>query len=176
MRGDIAWPDKASKKIMAKSPNATGDIKFIRDLAELLSDTNLSEVEVEKEGLRVRVARQLSAAPLVHAAPIVQHVAAPVTSAAPQESAPAAAAPAAAPNHANAVKSPMVGTVYVSPEPGADPFVKVGDKVKEGQTILIVEAMKVMNPISAPRAGTVKSILVSDSDPIEFDQPLMIIE
>ncbi len=154
---------------MAKSTKSNDESKFIREMAELLSETNLSEIEVEREGLRVRVARQLVAAP---AAIAVAPAAAPAAPAA----APAEAPVANAANHAGAVKSPMVGTVYLSPEPEAAPFVNVGDQVKEGQTILIIEAMKVMNPISAPKGGTVKEILVSDSEPIEFDQPLLIIE
>ncbi|MCK5574432.1 MAG: acetyl-CoA carboxylase, biotin carboxyl carrier protein, partial [Sphingomonadales bacterium] len=124
---------------MAKSTKSNDESKFIREMAELLSETNLSEIEVEREGLRVRVARQLVAAP---AAIAVAPAAAPAAPAA----APAEAPVANAANHAGAVKSPMVGTVYLSPEPEAAPFVNVGDQVKEGQTILIIEAMKVMNP------------------------------
>jgi acetyl-CoA carboxylase biotin carboxyl carrier protein len=150
------------------------DTKLVRKLAGILTDTGLTEIEVERGGLRVRVARQTSQA--VYAAP----AAAPAPVAAATASTPAAGAPpaatAAAPARGEQVKSPMVGTVYLSPQPGADPFIKVGDKVAAGQTLLIVEAMKTMNPIPAPRAGTVLEILVSDSDPVEFGEPLVVLE
>jgi acetyl-CoA carboxylase biotin carboxyl carrier protein len=142
------------------------DTKLVRELAELLNDTGLSEIEVEDGDRKIKVARTINAV-----------AAAPVTVAAP--AAPAAAAPteAAAPAvPANAVKSPMVGTAYLAPEPGAAPFVSVGDKVAAGDTLLIVEAMKVMNPITAANGGTVKSIFVESGQPVEFDQPLMVIE
>ncbi len=153
------------------------DIAFIRQLAELLRETDLSEIEVEREfgeddTLKVRVSR--------HSAPI--HVPAPapvhhVAAAAPVAAAPAVAAPSSDPaDHPGAVPSPMVGTVYLQPEPGAPSFVKVGDPVAEGQTLLIIEAMKTMNQIPSPRAGTVKRILVEDGTPVEFGAPLMIIE
>ena len=143
------------------------DTKLVRELAELLNDTGLSEIEVEDGDRKIKVCRNIQA---VAAAPVA--VAAPVAPAAPVPT--ADAAPAAAP--ANAVKSPMVGTAYLTPEPGAAPFVSVGDKVSAGTTLLIVEAMKVMNPITAPNGGTVKSILVESGQPVEFDQPLMVIE
>lgn len=151
---------------MAKS---TSTKSLIRDLALLLDETNISEIEIEEDGLRIRVARnagggQYIQAPIAQAAPV-----APIAPAAVEE----ALKPA---NNANAVKSPMVGTVYLSPEPGAPQFVNVGDKVKAGQTLVIIEAMKVMNPITAPTAGTVKEFLVRDAEPIEFDQPIIIIE
>jgi acetyl-CoA carboxylase biotin carboxyl carrier protein len=149
------------------------DIAFIRQLAELLRETDLSEIEVEREfgkedTLKVRVGRH--SAPIAAPAPApVHHVAA----AAPALAAPASSDPA---EHPGAVPSPMVGTVYLQPEPGSAPFVKVGDPVAEGQTLLIVEAMKTMNQIPSPRAGTVKRILVEDGTPVEFGAPLMIIE
>lgn len=143
------------------------DTKLVRELAELLNDTGLSEIEVEDGDRKIKVCRNIQA---VAAAPVA--VAAPVAPAAPVPT--ADTAPAAAP--ANAVKSPMVGTAYLTPEPGAAPFVSVGDKVSAGDTLLIVEAMKVMNPITAPNGGTVKSILVESGQPVEFDQPLMVIE
>lgn len=146
------------------------DIELVRELAELLSETGLSEIEVEDGDRKLRVARQLQAAS--YAAPAPQIAAAPAT--APSDAAPAA--PANGPDLANAVPSPMVGTVYLAPEPGASNFVSVGDSVKEGQTILIIEAMKVMNPITAPRAGTVRQILVDNAQPVEFDQPLVVID
>jgi acetyl-CoA carboxylase biotin carboxyl carrier protein len=145
------------------------DTKLVRELAELLNDTGLSEIEVEDGDRKIKVSRQMTA---VAAAPVAMAAPAPVA-------APAAApapAPAEAAVPANAVKSPMVGTAYLSPEPGAAPFAAVGDKVSAGDTLLIVEAMKVMNPIVAPNGGTVKSVLVESGQPVEFDQPLMVIE
>jgi acetyl-CoA carboxylase biotin carboxyl carrier protein len=146
------------------------DKRLIRDLADILNQTNLTEIEVEQDELRIRVSRAVTAAPAVH------HVA----MAAPAVAAPApAAAPAAAASKAdskNAVTSPMVGTAYRSPSPGADPFVEIGANVKEGQTVLIIEAMKTMNQIAAPRSGTVTAILVDSGDPVEFGQPLIVIE
>lgn len=143
------------------------DTKLVRELAELLNDTGLSEIEVEDGDRKIKVARTINA---VAAAPVA--VAAPAAAAAP--AAPAEAAAPVVP--ANAVKSPMVGTAYLTPEPGAPAFVSVGDKVSAGDTLLIVEAMKVMNPITAPNGGTVKAIFVESGQPVEFDQPLMVIE
>ncbi|MBY8825842.1 acetyl-CoA carboxylase biotin carboxyl carrier protein [Sphingomonas colocasiae] len=144
------------------------DAGLVRQLAELLDETKLTEIEVQDGDRRIRVARTVT----VSAAPVAA-VAAGVPSAAP--AAAADAAPAAA-DHANAIKSPMVGTAYLSPEPGAAQFVAVGATVKAGDTLLIVEAMKVMNPITAPAAGTVKAILVGNGQPVEFDQPLIVVE
>lgn len=141
------------------------DPAFVRALAELLDDTGLSEIEVEDGERKIRVARTLSAAPVAYA---------PAPVAAPAAAAPAAAAPAAD-NFADAVKSPMVGTVYLSPEPGTPNFASVGSAVKAGDTILIIEAMKVMNPIVAPASGTLKAVHVENSQPVEFDQPLFTI-
>ena len=145
------------------------DQQLIRDLAGILNDTNLTEIEVELDDLKVRVSRQ---APAVHA------VAAPAPTYAAPLPVPGAAAPAAAPVEAskNAVPSPMVGTAYLAASPDAKPFVEVGQAVKEGQTLLIIEAMKTMNQIPSPRAGTVTSILVEDSQPVEYGMPLVIIE
>lgn len=147
------------------------DSKLVRELADMLGETGLTEIEVEDGERKIRVSRGGGvAAPMaapVAAAPLAAPAAAP---------APAAAAEApAADDHADALKSPMVGTAYLAPEPGADNFIKVGDSVKEGDTLLIVEAMKVMNPIPSTKSGTVKAILVEDSQPIEFDQPLVVI-
>ncbi len=142
------------------------DKELIRDLADLLDETNLTEIEVEEGDRRIRVAR--GGGHVVHA-----------QSPLPAPAAPAIVATAdASPAHdlANVVKSPMVGTVYTAAEPGAAAFVGIGDNVREGETILIVEAMKVMNPIPAPKSGKVKEILVADAQPIEFGEPLMIIE
>ena len=146
------------------------DQQLIRDLAGILNDTNLTEIEVELDDLKVRVSRQ---APAVHA------IAAPApTYAAPLPAVPGAAAPAAAPVEAskNAVPSPMVGTAYLAASPDAKPFVEVGQAVKEGQTLLIIEAMKTMNQIPSPRSGTVTSILVEDAQPVEYGMPLVVIE
>jgi acetyl-CoA carboxylase biotin carboxyl carrier protein len=140
------------------------DAEAIRELAHLLTETGLTEIEIEQGGQRVRVARM--------GAPAAAHaVAAPVAA-----SASPAADTAKKDGHAvGAVTSPMVGTVYISPEPGKPPFVKVGDRVKEGDTLLIVEAMKTMNPILAPRGGTIGEICIHDSQPVEFGQPLVIL-
>ncbi|WP_165187330.1 acetyl-CoA carboxylase biotin carboxyl carrier protein [Caulobacter soli] len=153
------------------------DARLVRKLADILKDTGLSEIEVEHAGLKIRVARELTvaAAPTQYVqAPAAQAYApAPALAAAPAAE---AAAPAPAVHAGEAVKSPMVGTVYLSPQPGADAFIKVGDTVTAGQTLLIVEAMKTMNPISAPKAGKVVEILVADAQPVEFGEPLVIVE
>ena len=149
------------------------DKDMIRDLAELLAEVDLTEIEVEQEDLRIRVSRnatQSSTAVVnVPAAPAPQAAPAPVA-------APAPAAESESTTPANAITSPMVGTVYLSPEPGAAAFIKVGDSVSKGQTLLIVEAMKTMNPISAPEAGTIKEILVENEQPVEFGEGLVVIE
>ncbi|QIQ88161.1 MAG: acetyl-CoA carboxylase biotin carboxyl carrier protein [Erythrobacter sp.] len=145
------------------------DTALVRELAELLSETGLTEIEVEDDDRKIRVAR--SAAPVAaayQAAPAAPAAPAP----APSAPAPQAEAPA---DTADAVTSPMVGTAYLAPEPGAANFVKPGDKVSEGDTLLIVEAMKVMNPIPADRSGTVKAVLVDNAQPVEFGQPLVVI-
>tara|TARA_B100001939_G_scaffold201813_1_gene173427 strand:- start:23197 stop:23655 length:459 start_codon:yes stop_codon:yes gene_type:complete len=146
------------------------DQELIRDLAALLNETDLTEIEVEDGERKIRVARTATA----------------VAAAAPVAPAPVAAAPAAPTaessagsdlsSHPGAVTSPMVGTVYVAPEPGADPYIKVGDRVNSGDTLLIVEAMKVMNHIHAPKSGTVMQILVENGQPVEYGEPLVIIE
>jgi acetyl-CoA carboxylase biotin carboxyl carrier protein len=155
-------------KAKSASAKPTDERELIRELAALLDSTNLTEIEVEREGLRVRVARNvtMTAAPMMAAAP-AQAYAAPG----------AAAAPAAdISKHPGIVPSPMVGTAYMASEPGARPFVDVGAKVAAGDTLLIIEAMKTMNQIPAPRAGTVTQILFEDGQPVEFGEPLMIIE
>jgi len=150
------------------------DTRLVRKLAGILKDTDLTEIEVESGGLRIRVAREVQVA----AAPVALAPAAPV--AAPAAHAPAPrteSAAAAAPEYAgDVVNSPMVGTVYLQPQPGAEAFVKVGQAVTEGQTLLLVEAMKTMNPITAPRAGRIVEILVADAQPVEFGEPLVVIE
>jgi acetyl-CoA carboxylase biotin carboxyl carrier protein len=163
---------------MASSPKAPADpidARLVRKLADILTDTGLSEIEVEHEGLKIRVAKQLTAAPVAYAAAPAP-VAAPVAAAPAAASAEAAAAPAAARPAGDTVNSPMVGTVYLQPQPDAPSFVKVGDTVSAGQTLLIVEAMKTMNPIPAPKAGRVTAILVADAQPVEFGEPLVVIE
>ena len=153
------------------------DAALVRQLAEILNETDLTEVEVERGELRIRVAREVT----VNAAP-VQYAAAPAPVAAP--AAAAAAAPVSMPSDpativaraGEEVKSPMVGTAYLQPSPEAAPFVQPGDKVKKGQTLLIVEAMKTMNPIQAPRDGVVADILVGDGQPVEFGEPIVLLE
>ena len=162
---------------MARQPadksSKSDDSALIRELALLLDETGLTEIEIERTGLRVRVARNISVAASVPAAY------APASIAASAPVAATAAASAAAldlAKHPGAVPSPMVGTAYWAPEPGAKPFVEVGMKVSAGQTLLIIEAMKTMNQIPSPHAGTVTQILVEDGQPVEFGEPLMIIE
>ncbi len=152
----------------ARSGGMNIDSKLVRELAELLAETGLSEIEVEDGERKIKVARQLTAAPTM------VHHSAPAPAAAPAMPLPSAA-PEPAAVDANALKSPMVGTAYLTPEPGADPFVAVGKQVKPGDTLLIIEAMKVMNPITADRAGTIKAILVDNGQPVEYDQPLVVI-
>jgi acetyl-CoA carboxylase biotin carboxyl carrier protein len=147
------------------------DADLVRQLAQLLNENDLTEIEVEHGDRRIAVKRQIFAA------------AAPGPAAPAYAVAPAAAAPAAPPtdeanagSHPGTVKSPMVGTAFLAPEPGAQPFVSAGSRVEAGDTLLIVEAMKVMNPITAPRGGTIRQVFVQDSQPVEYDQPLLILE
>ena len=158
--------DKPAAK--SKSENNNGDSALIRELALLLAETNLTEIEIERAGLRVRVARNISIAASLPTA--VQTVAVPAVAAAP------AAGSTDFAKHPGVVPSPMVGTAYWAPEPGAKPFIEVGSKVAAGQTLLIIEAMKTMNQIPSPRAGTVTQLLVEDGQPVEFGEPLVIIE
>ncbi len=156
---------------MAVKTGTTGsmqvDTDLVRELAAMLNDTGLSEIEDEDGERKIRVSRNMTAvaAPMM-AAPVAAAAAAP---------APAAAAPSAPAPSANALKSPMVGTAYLTPEPDAAPFVSVGQQVKAGDTVMIIEAMKVMNPIVAATSGTVTEILVESGQPVEFDQPLLVI-
>jgi acetyl-CoA carboxylase biotin carboxyl carrier protein len=154
----------------AKTASAEGQL--IRELAELLNDIGLSEIEIEKSGLKIRVAKEL------HFAGTMPMAYAPAPAAAPagEVKAPAAAAAADPAKHPGAVKSPMVGTAYRSPEPGAAVFCEVGSKVNQGDTVLIIEAMKTMNQIPAPRSGTVKAILFENAQPVEYGEPLIVIE
>ena len=147
------------------------DTGLVRELAAILREADLGEIEIEHEGLRIRVSKP--SAPVVQAA-----VAAPAAMAVPAAASTAAptAADAAPATPDNAIKSPMVGTAYLSPEPGAKAFVNIGDKVKKGDTLMLVEAMKTFNPVEADRAGTVKAIYVTDSQPVEYGEPLILIE
>lgn len=160
---------------MSDDKNKHIDAELVRSLADILNDTDLTEIEVERGDLKIKVKREVTVA----AAPIHYAAApAPVAHAAP------AAAPASMPSDpativaraGEEVKSPMVGTAYLQPAPGSDPFIKAGDKVKKGQTLLIVEAMKTMNPIQAPRDGVVAEILVGDAQPVEFGEALVVLE
>lgn len=159
--------DAKPSEIKPSDTKASEDSALIRELALLLDETNLTEIEIERSGLRVRVARNVSIAatvPVAHS-----HAAAPV-----------AAAPAAAAvdvsKHPGMVPSPMVGTVYWASEPGGKPFIEVGSRVSTGETLFIIEAMKTMNQIPSPRAGVVTQILVEDGQPVEFGEPLVVIE
>ena len=147
------------------------DTRFVRKLADILNSTGLTEIEVERDGLKVRVAKTLvGPATMIAQAPTPQ-----VASAAPTAAA-TAPTPAPPPTYAGeVVKSPMVGTVYLQPQPGAAPFARVGDTVSAGQTLLLVEAMKTMNPITAPKAGKIVEFLVIDAQPVEFGEPLVVI-
>ncbi|HLI65494.1 MAG TPA: acetyl-CoA carboxylase biotin carboxyl carrier protein [Caulobacteraceae bacterium] len=152
-----------------KAPAGAIDPAMVKTLADILTETGLTEIEVEQHGLRIRVARANQAA-VTYAAPPPA-----AASTAPAPVAPAAPA-AEAQVRGDEVKSPMVGTVYLRPQPDAAPFVRIGDRVEAGQTLLIVEAMKTMNPIHAPRAGVIVAVLVDDAQPVEFGEPLVIIE
>ena len=155
--------------VNGKNKHQLVDEGLIRGLAELLNDTGLSEIEIEQKGLRVRIARNLTVA-----ANVPSHSATANAAVEPAKSSLAVARDNE--SHPGTLQSPMVGTAYRAPEPGAPPFVEVGSVVKHGQTVLIIEAMKTMNHIPAPRPGTVKAILVENGQPVEFGEPLIIIE
>jgi acetyl-CoA carboxylase biotin carboxyl carrier protein len=162
----------AEPKAPGKDAASSIDPRMVRRLADILIETGLTEIEVEQDGQRIRVAREITAAPTtVYASAPPAAAPAPATTAA----APAAAA-VEAPQRGEQIKSPMVGTIYLRPQPDAEPFVKVGDRVSEGQTLLIVEAMKTMNPIPSPKSGVILAILVDDAEPVEFGAPLVVIE
>ena len=150
---------------------------MIRELAELLVETGLTEIEVEREGLKIRVARQVSitavAPPMTTSAPAALAATMPRPAEAPAGAGPSGVDPS---SHPGCVKSPMVGTAYRAPEPGAQPFVEVGTRVNQGQTLLIIEAMKTMNHIPAPRSGTVREVFIDNGQPVEYGEALMIIE
>ena len=160
--------ERIASGLMPRRAKIQPDTEAVRTLAALLEETGLAEIEYEQDGVRVRVAKYAGA-------PVAQGVA--HSGPAPQAASGGPAAPPAAPAapHPGTVNSPMVGTVYVSPKPGEPAFVKVGDKVSEGQTLLIIEAMKTMNPIAAPKAGTVLEFLVQDAQPVEFGQALLVV-
>lgn len=151
------------------TPSLTTDRELIRELAQALDESNLTEIEIERAGFRLRIARNVSIAAAMPAAP-------QMVASAPTPSPSTTAAVTDYTKHPGAVSSPMVGTAYWAPAPGAKPFVEVGSSVKAGDTILIIEAMKTMNQIPSPRDGTVKQILVEDGQPVEFGEPLVIIE
>ena len=161
-----------SKRAMQKSKVAI-DRELIHELADLLEETGLDEIEIEQNGMRVRVARRPT---VVHVPPQVDESIARAAAVPPVAVPMPAPAPVDPAKHPGAVTSPMVGTAYRAPEPGARPFVDIGSQVKTGDTLLIVEAMKTMNQIPAPRAGTVTQILFEDGQPVEYGQPLMIVE
>ena len=163
-----------------KGPSDAIDPRLVRKLADILRDTELTEIEVEQGGLKIRVAREI-----IHAPPaqVYATAAAPLAHSTqphiPPQGPAGAAAPSPAPDSkptGEVVKSPMVGTVFLQPQPGAEPFAGPGSRVKQGQTLLIIEAMKTMNPIPAPRDGVVLELLVGDSQPVEFGEPLIVLE
>ena len=161
---------------MASSPKAPADpidARLVRKLADILTETGLTEIEVEHNDLKIRVAKTAAPAAVQYAPAPAAYAAAPAPAAPPVAG---EAAPAAVERKGDVVKSPMVGTVYLQPQPDAAPFVKVGDTVTAGQTLLIVEAMKTMNPIPAPRGGKIVEIIVQDAQPVEFGEPLIVIE
>ncbi|MFP5329336.1 MAG: acetyl-CoA carboxylase biotin carboxyl carrier protein [Alphaproteobacteria bacterium] len=155
------------------------DTDMVRKLAELLSQNDLTEIEVEDGDRKIKVKRETPAMiAAAHAAPAMMAAAAaapPPVQPNPMTAPPMHAETAVGDEGGESVRSPMVGTAYLTPEPGADPFIKVGDAVKAGDTLLIVEAMKVMNPITAPRGGVIKQIMVENGQPVEFDQPLVVL-
>ena len=153
-----------------KDPTRENEKEIIRDLADLLTETGLTEIEIERTGLRVRVARGGVAPAGAVAAPAAPAPGTGDAATAGTETV------VAAENHPGVVRCPMVGTAYMAPEPGTAPFVDIGTQVTEGQTLLIVEAMKTMNHIPSPKSGTVKSILIEDGQPVEFGEPLLILE
>jgi len=168
----------AEPKAPASKDASTGiDTRLVRKLADILADTGLTEIEVEQGDLKIRVAREVTVAPQQMTYAPAPVAATPAPAAAALVAASPAAAPAAdAPQRGEVVKSPMVGTVYLQAQPGSPSFIKVGDTVSAGQTLLIIEAMKTMNPIPAPAAGVVLQILVEDGQPVEFGEPLVIVE
>lgn len=165
-------PSRTTKPTAKSSPKSTPETSLVRELAKILNETDLSEIEMKKGDLKIRVSK--------HNGTVMQTMATPAPMAAAAIAAPspvttAAETKADAGAHPGAVKSPMVGTAYIRPSPDADPFVKVGDKVKEGDTIVLVEAMKTFNPITAPKSGKIEELFVDDAQPVEFGETLFII-
>ncbi len=164
---------------MASPPKAPAadpiDARLVRRLADILTETGLSEIEVEHAGLKIRVVKTLTAGPTQLTYAPAPPPAAPLAAPAPTVAAASGDAPAPTRAAGDVVKSPMVGSVYLQPEPGADAFIKVGDTVTAGQTLMIIEAMKTMNPIPAPKTGRIIEILVEDGQPVEFGEPLAVI-
>lgn len=167
---------------MSQKKNTSFDTETVSALAKILNETDLTEIEVEQGEMRIRVSREpapqyvTAAAPAVQAAPPAVATSAAPTSASASAASSQSEAANAASSSGTEVPAPMVGTVYMASAPDADPFTKVGSKVKEGETLLIIEAMKVMNQIPAPKSGTIVEYLVSDGDPVEYGQPMLIIE
>jgi acetyl-CoA carboxylase biotin carboxyl carrier protein len=159
---------------MPTKKSAEFDASFIGEIAQIMADTGLTEVELTKGEDKLRLSKQ--ATMVAPVAPMAAPAASTAPSAAPAPEASSAAAAESMVEHPGAITSPMVGTVYLAPSPGADTFVSVGDQVKEGDTLMIIEAMKVMNPLPAPHGGTVKAVLVGDAQPVEFGDPLIVIE
>jgi acetyl-CoA carboxylase biotin carboxyl carrier protein len=159
----------AAKPVRTGESGEKIDAKLVREIATLLSESDLTEIEVEKGDLRIRVARQVVAAPVYAQAPAVAAATVAVAAAAPAET------PASLADHADALKSPMVGTVYLRPSPDSKPFIEIGTHVTEGQKVLLVEAMKTFNDIVAHKTGTITAILVEDSQPVEYGQALLVI-
>jgi acetyl-CoA carboxylase biotin carboxyl carrier protein len=159
-------PDRDKDRNKDQREASGPEQRLIRELADLLNETGLSEIEIEKSGLKIRVARTVSIQSAVASAPAPAAAPGPVAK-------PAASDPA---KHPGVVKSPMVGTAYRSPEPGAPPFIEVGTRVSQGDTLLIIEAMKTMNQIPAPHSGKVTTVLIENGQPVEFGEPLVIIE
>ncbi len=164
----------AKKKPPAATKATNPELDIVRSLAGILSETGLSEIELEKSGVRFRVSRQMIAGPSYVTAGPMQHLPAAAHTGSPL--APASLDKPAGTDNANAVKSPMVGTAYLAPAPGVADFISVGQEIREGQTLLIIEAMKTMNQIPSPRSGRVTAILVESGQPVEYGEPLVIIE
>jgi acetyl-CoA carboxylase biotin carboxyl carrier protein len=162
----------AKKKPAPTAKQEAGELGLIRALADILNETGLTEIELDHKGAKVRVAKTIQASAVVHSAPAMHHAAPASVAAAPAVSAPAATAAAAG----TPLKSPMVGTAYLSSSPDAAPFATVGADVKQGQTLLIIEAMKTMNQIAAPKSGKLVQVLIENAQPVEFGEVLMVIE
>lgn len=169
-RKDMSEPEDSSEDVVASS-----DTRLVRELADVLNETGLSEIEVERGDLRIRITKTVSPPTMAVLPPAFSPMPAPAMAPAAFSAAPPAPTVAAPANSGDLVKSPMVGTVYLQAQPGAPAFAKVGDRINEGQTLLLVEAMKTMNPITAPKAGVLTEYLVADGQPVEYGEPLVVI-